>query len=355
MNAPPLEILHVYLTRSCNLQCEHCWINASRTYPMVELEDKYFLIAFNEALDLGLDTLFISGGEPLLRSDLAITLIKVANNSKVKTVLETNGTLITPPLLKELAKYEIDISLSLDFPSEVEFNAFRHGKRVYRRVLDVIPKLRDLGIPPVVVVSVFNRNLHSIFEITDLIMSLGAKAVKFNPILPIGRARHNNISLSVSQYQTLIEYLIQLYDKYPGKIWSMVPHYLLAKYGRRYLNISRMACNYTKMLGILPDGGVSLCGIGIEYPETVIGNIKEESLRDIWYSGRGFLGELRRVKPDEFQGICSGCILRSYCANICPAFAYEEYKSFTASFPVCQKLFEEGVFPHEFIDPSVLR
>ncbi len=63
--------LYIYLTDQCNLQCIHCWQSAplagSGKYSSLKFEDcKNFL---DDAGDMGLSGVTISGGEPLMNKD----------------------------------------------------------------------------------------------------------------------------------------------------------------------------------------------------------------------------------------------------------------------------------------------
>lgn len=110
---PP--ILIASLTRRCNLNCAGCYSHALRpSLPEVnrqELSDDRFMILFEEAVELGVGSIFLAGGEPLLRRRL------VERASKLKGMLLplfTNGTLIDDAIIDLAAEGSIVPILSIE-------------------------------------------------------------------------------------------------------------------------------------------------------------------------------------------------------------------------------------------------
>ena len=87
--------------RSCDLDCGYCYqINRpDRAKSLLEVEGELTGL-------LGLrrcDTVFISGGEPLLHPEI-VDVVRLTRRRGVKPVLVTNGQKMTPSLLHELRK-----------------------------------------------------------------------------------------------------------------------------------------------------------------------------------------------------------------------------------------------------------
>src|SRR5450759_5333435 len=67
--APPLHTLYLYIAGACNLACRHCWIAPgfdpeARGGRFIPLE--YVEKAVREAKPLGLASVKLTGGEPML-------------------------------------------------------------------------------------------------------------------------------------------------------------------------------------------------------------------------------------------------------------------------------------------------
>ena len=110
---PPLLIAS--LTRRCNLNCAGCYSRALRpSLPgetSQELSDDRFMALFEEAVELGVSSIFLAGGEPLLRREL------VERAAKLKGMflpLFTNGTLIDDAIVDLAARASIVPILSIE-------------------------------------------------------------------------------------------------------------------------------------------------------------------------------------------------------------------------------------------------
>ena len=102
---PP--ILIASLTRSCNLRCEGCYSHALRpdeTAAHAELSDDRFMDIFGEAIDLGVGTILLAGGEPLVRRRL---VEKASRFKGALFPLFTNGTLIDEAFIETIAQGSI--------------------------------------------------------------------------------------------------------------------------------------------------------------------------------------------------------------------------------------------------------
>lgn len=95
------------LTPRCNLRCKMCYVRLDRDGICSigkELTAKEWISLAEEALKAGMLNLLLTGGEPLLRPDFPEIYSALSQMGFVIT-LYTNGTLISPELLKLLKKY----------------------------------------------------------------------------------------------------------------------------------------------------------------------------------------------------------------------------------------------------------
>ncbi|MFW6011187.1 MAG: 12,18-didecarboxysiroheme deacetylase [Desulfosalsimonas sp.] len=95
------------ITRRCNLKCIHCYARAKAGKQNNELSTKEGKALIDDFAHMGVPVLLFSGGEPLMRADLA-ELAEYAVKKGIRAVISTNGTLIDP----ETAKILKDIGLS---------------------------------------------------------------------------------------------------------------------------------------------------------------------------------------------------------------------------------------------------
>src|SRR5680860_250868 len=102
----PINTLYFYLTEGCNLACRHCWMGprfdgTGNNYPTLPVE--LFETAIREAKPLGLSSVKLTGGEPLLHPHFT-RLLEIVRREDLRLTIETNGMLCTPEVAAEIAK-----------------------------------------------------------------------------------------------------------------------------------------------------------------------------------------------------------------------------------------------------------
>ncbi|MBU4002006.1 MAG: radical SAM protein, partial [Proteobacteria bacterium] len=89
------------ITHRCNLNCDYCYQKnrADSDKDLLQLERE-----LNTLMNLRKsDTLFISGGEPLIHPQI-VDIVRMAHTHHLKPVLVTNGHSITPEIIHTLKK-----------------------------------------------------------------------------------------------------------------------------------------------------------------------------------------------------------------------------------------------------------
>ncbi|WP_058301510.1 radical SAM/SPASM domain-containing protein [Gorillibacterium timonense] len=122
------------VTRACNLNCLHCYSNATASGDADELSHEEALAFIDDLAAFHVPVLLFSGGEPLLREDL-FTLIEYAAARGIRPVVSSNGTLITEETAHRLQRAGTGyVGISLD-GSEVGNDRFRGAPGAYRGAL----------------------------------------------------------------------------------------------------------------------------------------------------------------------------------------------------------------------------
>ncbi|HVQ13962.1 MAG TPA: radical SAM protein, partial [Vicinamibacterales bacterium] len=112
----PLRNLRVSVTDRCNLRCAYCM--PEQDYVWLPRED---VLRFEEIealvdvfLELGVDKVRLTGGEPLLRRDLPVLVKGLAARSRIGDLaLTTNGVLLAEhaQALKDAGLHRLTVSL----------------------------------------------------------------------------------------------------------------------------------------------------------------------------------------------------------------------------------------------------
>lgn len=348
---PQLEMMYFYVTRRCNMSCKHCWVDVIRTGSLTkEVTIEQLRDVLYEAKELGLRCFKITGGEPFTRKGLINALIELGTDLGLSMYIETNGSFIDEDEARFLEGRAVGISISLDFPDE-RHDEFRRFQGAFNRAIQAMKLLSKHSISWLCIMTVTRENFADIPALAKLVISLGATVLKVHPCLALGRAKGlEEKLLTPVECLKLVRVVAQLDRIYEGKVVTSVPLALVTPYFAwpRPLRIGGV-CHYKNLLSILPDGSVALCGIGMTHPEAILGSIHQNRISEIWQKAEGYLAELRNLSAANLKGICSTCVFKDRCANSCPAYVYEAFKTFSASHPLCEALYQAGLFPKEYI------
>ena len=118
------------LTFRCNLRCAHCYVNepgGDRRAKAQELTAGEIRRITDEVVDRGCLWMLLTGGEPLLRSDLPEIYLHMKRRGLLVTLF-TNGTAITPRIADLLAEWP---------PLVVEVSIYGSSIGVYERVTGI--------------------------------------------------------------------------------------------------------------------------------------------------------------------------------------------------------------------------
>ncbi|MBV8065835.1 MAG: GTP 3',8-cyclase MoaA [Actinobacteria bacterium] len=149
----PLETLRVSITDRCNFRCVYCMPKEvfGRDYAFL---DRRELLRFEEIVrivsvfaGLGVKTVRITGGEPLVRRDVERLVEQVANIGGIDVALTTNGALL-PQKAQALADAGLDrVTVSLDSVDDDRFRALNDVDFPVDRVLEGIDAAAAAGLP----------------------------------------------------------------------------------------------------------------------------------------------------------------------------------------------------------------
>jgi len=149
----PLETLRISITDRCNFRCVYCMPRDvfGRDHAFLERKE---LLTFEEIArlvgafaGLGLRTVRITGGEPLVRRDVESLVAQLADVRGIELAMTTNGSLL-PQKAEALARAGLDrITVSLDSLDDTTFRALNDADFPVTRVLAGIDAAATAGLP----------------------------------------------------------------------------------------------------------------------------------------------------------------------------------------------------------------
>jgi len=193
------------LTYRCNLRCRYCqiWKEAGP-----ELSTRQVLTAIDELAEAGMCRLGLTGGEPLLRDDIA-TIVSHARDLGLFVSIFTNGALV-PEHLPTIRQLDAVLT-SLDGPPEVHDGM--RGKGAHAATVRAIELITGEGIPVWTNTVLTSRNIDQVSYIVDQARRFGALAA-FQPIFEhtysVDAERVAELRAEQTRYDGVIDQLIEL-------------------------------------------------------------------------------------------------------------------------------------------------
>jgi SynChlorMet cassette radical SAM/SPASM protein ScmF len=346
---PPLNAFYIYVSGACNLACVHCYITptfvpegAGGQHVRLDHVRK----AIQEAKSVGLRSAKLTGGEPTIHPQFR-ELVELIVGEGISMFMETNGTLMDEDLahfIKDVGKMTF-VSVSLDGANAETHEAMRRVPGCFDRALNGIHALVSAGYHPQIICTLHKGNVHQAEQMVHLAEELGCNSVKFNIIQEMGRGENFTVraGLPVDQlWELSLHFEKHIAPTTKVRILFDMP---MAFHSLRYLmNESLGRCSVLNILGLLSGGELSLCGAGAVVPELVYGHIERDNVRDVWLNSPGLI-ELRRLIPNELDGVCAECLHRDACLGQCVANTFHRAGRLNAPSQFCSKAAETGIFP----------
>ncbi len=304
------------LTRRCNLECAHCYIAAG---PHESAEAELDTTACRDIVDQVLAVnpaplLILSGGEPLLRGDLAeIALHASANGATV--VVGTNGTLLTDERIAALVEAGVrGVAVSVDSLRPSYHDNFRRGRGALADVQGALARLRAARLDFIVQTTVTKGNRAEL----GALVAWSAAALS---------------DLAPADYEAVLADLARWERSYRGRMLvraKCAPHFMRLVHqpdpDSPVLNYeTRCPCG-TQYCRITPDGKVTPC----PYLPEVAGDLTSQRFADVWRSSPLF----RRLREGPLQGKCGACEYRALCGG-CRARGFALEGDVLAADPSC--------------------
>lgn len=250
--------LIMYLTESCNLNCKHCFVSSKSNIEKDNIGTNKWKELINEYSNLRRgDKVLFTGGEPLLYQDLT-TLVKHASYQGLKVSINTNGTLLTEEILKELKDHIYGIQISIDgFTSKVHEDI--RGAGTFNQTIKATKMALNTCCDSIVriSVSVFPSNYNDIkvnmLQVLKKIDSKRQLVIIFNPVAPIGRAVGKKMSTSMEEIENSLRVVISQLTNEGWAYESINPP-----------GIYQDKCGIGEYLVVHSDGSISPCNFSPE-------------------------------------------------------------------------------------------
>jgi len=274
------------LTHRCPLSCLYCSNPVQLTRRSSELETEEWGRVFDQAVQLGVLQVHLSGGEPGARRDLA-ELVEAASTSGLYTNLITSGVGLKPDTIDACIDAGLDhIQLSVQAADEATSKAVSRRSGALALKKRVADQVVSRGLPLTVNAVVHRCNIHQSQDLVSLALEWGARRIEIAHAQYHGWALLNAETLKPNLDQVItatsvVEHArrelagVLAIDYVKPDHFARYPKACMGGWGRVGLNIT-------------PDGKVLPCHAAETIPGIVADTVREMSLEDIWFGGAAF-------------------------------------------------------------------
>jgi pyrroloquinoline quinone biosynthesis protein E len=327
---PPHWLL-AELTYRCPLHCAFCFNPVDFTQHDKELSTDDWLRVLREARALGAVQCGFSGGEPLQRDDLEI-LVAEARALGYYTNLLTSGIGFNEQRAEKLKAAGLDhIQLSFQ-DSTREVNDFLSSTRTFDLKRKAAASIKQHGWPMVMNCVIHRLNIDHIERIIELAVELDAQYLELANVQFYSWAQINRDQLLPTREQLQrAEEVTRCWREKLGskmKLMFVVPDY----YETRPKKCMNGWGNI--FLTITPDGAALPCHTARMLPGMAFPNVRDSSVREIWYESEGFN---RYRGTGWMKEPCVSCPEREKDYGGCRCQAYMLAQDPATADPVCDK------------------
>jgi PqqA peptide cyclase len=339
----PLALI-AEVTHRCPLHCVYCSNPLEMAAARSELSTEDWIRVFNQAAEMKLLHLHLTGGEPLARADLK-ELIAAAHTAGLYTNLITSGIGMTEARLAALIEAGLD-HIQLSFQDSREDSAnWIAGTRAHAHKLELAHIIRKQKVAFTINLVVHRQNLDHLDEMIAVIEVLNPDRMEIAHAQYYGWALQNRAALMPTREQ--LEKSVKIVDaareRLQGRIRvdSVTPDYY-ARYPK-----ACMGGWGQRLLLIDPAGKVLPCHAAGVIPDLHFDNVREHSLQWIWEQSPAF----QRFRGESWmQAPCRTCDRRTEDFGGCRCQAFLLTGDAAATDPVC------SLAPtHHFVEAALLQ
>jgi len=283
--APPMGVL-AELTHRCPLRCPYCSNPLELEKRSSELSTEEWKRLIDEAAALGVLHIYFSGGEPMLRRDIA-ELVAHASGAGLYTNMITSGVGFQPALLEAVAAAGLDhIQLSVQAVDAQTCDRVAGYAGASERKHAIAAEIARLGLRLTVNAVVHRENVQQIPAFVRLAEAWGAARVEIAHVQYYGWGLVNRAMLMPSREQ--VEAAMADVEEARGRTAGrLVIDCVLPDYYARYPKAC-MGGWGSRLMNVTPSGRALPCHAAETIPGLAFDNVREVSLAEIWYRGAAF-------------------------------------------------------------------
>lgn len=346
---PPLDSVNILVTNACNLHCAHCYLESGR--PMKgELDGDDWIRVLQQARQLGAFEINMSGGEATLHRDFVRIAGYIASVPTFNANLNTNGVRLTLEHEEAIARAFTSVQVSIDDAVPERHDLFRGRSGSFVDTIATIKRLIARGVETNIGFTLTHENLGSLDDMVSLAEDIGVAVLNIGFVAKMGRAESNGLVRDVSEtsvrddpfMETMYRKMRELARR-ESRVRLLLPFRMVGvtedPQEKRYI----CSGDNTQILYIRADGSMMPCD-KLPADRFVYGNVKHDSLVDVWTSGP--MRAFKLMSPRRLPK-CRACRYLKICGGACVARAVQTGGSIKSpdwtSCVIAQKLARDNI------------
>jgi radical SAM protein with 4Fe4S-binding SPASM domain len=325
------------MTLACNLKCGHCGSRAGKRRPD-ELSTEEALDMITQMRELGARELCIIGGEAHLRKDW-LEIIRHTTSLGMYCGMQTGGYNLSFKKLQQAREAGLrGIGLSIDGLEELH-DRVRGVKGSFEHAIRTIRYARELGMRPGVNTQVGAHTAKDLPGLVDMLLDEKVNIWRCQLTAPMGNAVDND-DLLIQPYELkeVMPLIGRLYEKARANGMECDPCNSLGYFGPTEPLLRpdyqwSSCCAGQTAIAFEANGNVKSCP-GLATADFTAGNIRENTLKDIWrHSDLMHWARLSTTK--DLWGFCGTCYYKEACYAGCAWMAHSMFGK-TGNNPWCE-------------------
>ncbi|SES91396.1 radical SAM additional 4Fe4S-binding SPASM domain-containing protein [[Clostridium] polysaccharolyticum] len=314
--------LHIYLTKTCNLRCIHCYNDAdNQRYDEISYEQLKKVVDFFAPHVINYS---FSGGEPMASPCFFQLADYIKSTYPDKTLtLYSNGTLIqSQEVANHISELFSEVQISIDGASAEIVNRVR-GDNAFARIIRGLKylvhtdkKIEELAIS----ICLFKFNIDDLHDnLCDLLETIDPekriKSIRFSNIEEEGRGTQNMQYEKNNENFKKIVYLQRKINFSGRRIWERYQEQVLRNhfcFNKGFQRRVSKTCSFGQTLALDSNGDIYPCAI--KKSDINMGNFFDESFQ------KGLLETWKKYFYDhtvDKMEKCSDCDIKHYCCAGC--------------------------------------
>ena len=297
--------LKLNVTDGCNLRCRHCYRRSGVPFAH-ELETTELVRLVEEHAALNGTSIMVSGGEPLFRRSTTISLLRRAKELGLKTVMLTNGTMITARTAQLLEGLLDQVQISLDGPDPITNDSVR-GYRTFERINKAIEHFRHATVRLIIAMTPLPETIKAFEEKLGILAARLSNDFGDRCVIQLGGIVFDGRDVKGLEGPFAQSWLERVKALQNGitNAWTSKQDAASFEPGVRVTG-----CGYGEGVTVEPDGRVHACRLA---REPVVADIRNRSLNEV----RARLRSMAEQVAVDRSSVCSRCSLRYLCGGPC--------------------------------------